>query len=305
MQLVSQEKVTMPRALWKGALSFGLVYIPVQLHSASRDSRIDLDMLDKRDFAPIGFQRINKRTGKVVEWKNIVKGYQHAKGEYVALSEEDFRQANVKATHTIEISSFADRSDIPVDFYETPYFLEPLKGGEKVYALLREALLKTGKVAVATIVMHGRQHLAVVGANERALTLNTLRFAEERRSAEDLKLPPAGTKATGISAKELSMAQKLVEEMSGSFEPERYHDTYRDDLMKRINDKIRKGQTHALASEGEEAEERQSAQVIDLMAALEKSLKRRTGPSSQGTDTSAQRARTRTKTRAPSTRKRA
>lgn len=264
----------MARALWKGAISFGLVYIPVQLHSASRDSALKLHLLDRRDFAPVGYRRTNKRTGAEVAWQEIVKGYEYEKGKYVALSEADFRAANVKASYTIDIASFTESHNIPPEFYESPYFLEPQKGGEKVYALLREALLHTRRVAVASIVMHGRQHLAALGADERALKLNTLRFVEEIRSIEGLDIPAKGARAAGLSAKELAMAEKLVDEMTAPFEPEHYRDTYREDLLHRIEDKVRKGETHALAVE-EGEEEPRTAQVIDLMAALRKSLARR------------------------------
>ena len=150
----------MPRAFWKGAITFGLVYIPVDCIRWRAPSTIDLDYLDKRDFAPIGYQRYNKRTGKQVEWKNIVRGYQYQKGRYVALSEEDFRQANVKAAQTIEITSFTEAANITPEFYETPYYVGAQKGGQKVYALLREALKRTGQVAVANVVVRTRQHLA-------------------------------------------------------------------------------------------------------------------------------------------------
>ena len=264
----------MARALWKGAISFGLVYIPVQLHSASRDSALKMHMLDRRDFAPVGYQRTNKRSGAEVAWQDIVKGYEYEKGKYVALSEGDFRAANVKASSTIDIVSFTELANIPPEYYETPYFLEPQKGGEKVYALLREALLHTKRVAVATFVTHGRQHLAAVAADERSLKLNTLRFAEELRSVEELDIPAKGARAAGLTAKELAMAEKLIEGMSASFEPERYHDTYRADLLHRIEEKVKKGETHALAAE-EGEEEPRTAEVIDLMSALRKSLERR------------------------------
>ncbi|MGH8218726.1 MAG: Ku protein, partial [Steroidobacteraceae bacterium] len=275
----------MARALWKGAISFGLVYIPVQLQSASRDSALKMHMLDRHDFAPVGYQRTNKRTGAEVAWQDIVKGYEYGKGQYVALSEGDFRAANVKASSTIDIASFTELANIPPEYYETPYFLEPQKGGEKVYALLREALLSTRRVAVAMLVMHGRQHLAVVGADERALKLNTLRFTEELRSVEGLEVPAKGTRAARLTAKELGMAQKLIEGMSAAFEPERYRDTYRADLLRRIEEKVKKGETHALAAEeGEEGP--RSAQVIDLMSALRKSLERREGqPAAAETET--------------------
>jgi DNA end-binding protein Ku len=255
------------RAIWKGSISFGLVYIPVQLHSATHSSAIDLDMLDRHDFSPVGYQRINKRTGKVVEWADIIKGFQHKKGQYVALSDEDFRQANVKATQTIEIASFADAGSIPPVFFDTPYYLSPAKGGAKVYALLREALKRTGKLAIATFVMRGKQHLATVYPLENALVLNTLRFADDIAKTKEIDVPTAS-----LASKELAMAERLVEDMVGPWKPEQFEDTYRHDLMKRIEEKIRKHQTHTLTPASKEREPRQSAQVIDLMAVLKKSL---------------------------------
>jgi DNA end-binding protein Ku len=263
----------MARTIWKGAVSFGLVYIPVQMYSASRSHTLDLDFLDKRDFSPVGYQRVNKKTGKLVEWADIVKGYQYQKGQYVALSEEDFRKANVKATQTIDIAQFVSASTIPSEFFETPYYLEPAKGGAKVYALLREALRRSSKVGVATFVMRAKQHLAAVQPHGKVLVLNTLRFAEEISSADKLDLPAAGEKAAGLSAKELAMAERLIEEMSGEWEPDEFKDTYRHDLMKRIEEKIAKHQTHKLTPTEKGAEPRQSAQVIDLMDVLRQSLK--------------------------------
>lgn len=257
-------------------MSFGLVYIPVEMYSAARSSSLDLDLLDSRDFAPVGYQRINKQTGKVVEWADIVKGYQYKKGEYVALSDEDFRQANVKATQTIEITSFTNAADIAPEFYETPYVLAPTKGGEKGYMLLRETLRRTGKVAVGSIVMRGRQHVGVIGADKRALLFNTLRFADELRPMDDLDLPAAIAKA--VSPKEVAMAEKLLEEMSAPWQPAQYHDSYREDLLRRIEEKVRKRQTHVLTpKEKTRKEGGQSAQVIDLMAVLKKSLEARGG----------------------------
>jgi DNA end-binding protein Ku len=266
----------MARAIWKGAVSFGLVYVPVEMHSAARSSAIDLTLLDSRDFAPVGYQRINKRTGKVVEWGDIVKGYEYKKGEYVALSEEDFRQANVKASQTIEITSFTSAADIAPEYYENPYYLVPTKGGEKGYALLRETLLRTGKVAVGSIVMRGRQHFGVIGADKPALLFNTLRFAAELRSLADLEVVAPASKAANVAPKEVAMAEKLLEEMSAPWRPDKYHDTYREDLMRRIEEKVRKHQTHVLTpTEKTPKEGNQSAQVIDLMSVLKKSLESR------------------------------
>ncbi len=270
----------MRRAIWKGAVSFGLVYIPVELYSAASAGGLDLSMLDSRDFAPIGYQRINKKTGKVVDWGDIVKGYEYKKGEYVALSEEDFRQANVKASQTIEITSFTKSADIAPAYYENPYYLVPTKGGEKGYVLLREALQRTNKVAIGSIVMRARQHFGVIAPDKRVLLFNTLRFPAELRSAEELDASAPSTKAGSVSAKEVALAEKLLDEMTGPFKPEEYHDTYREDLMRRIKEKVRKHQTHVLTpKEKAPHEDRKSAQVIDLMAVLKKSLESRSaGP---------------------------
>ena len=264
----------MARAIWKGAISFGLVYIPVELHPAARSGTLELHLLDSRDFAPVGYERINKRTGESVAWNDIVKGYEYKKGEYVALSEEDFRQANVKASQTLELESFTDARQITPEYYETPYYLAPAKGGEKVYTLLRETLRKSGKVGVGSFVMRGRQHLCLITAQERVLMLITLRFAQEIRSLDEIAVP-RGQEAK-ISAREVAMAEKLVEQMSAPWHPETHHDTYRDDLMERIQAKIQKKQTHVLTpKEKASKESRQSVQVIDLMSVLKKSLESR------------------------------
>jgi DNA end-binding protein Ku len=261
------------RALWKGAVSFGLVYIPVHMYTAARDSSLDLDLLDSRDFSPVGYQRYNKRTGKVVDWDNIVKGYEYRKGQYVALTDEDFRRANVEASQTIDIVSFAERADIPPEYFEMPYYLEPAEGGEKTYALLREAMQGGSKVAIGSFVIRGRQHFCAILVQGRALMLNTLRFAEEIMPADEIELPPANARQAKVTPQELAMARRLVEEMTGEWNPTAYRDTYRRDLMRRIKEKIRKRQTHVLTPATEPEEERPSAEVIDLMAVLRKSLK--------------------------------
>jgi DNA end-binding protein Ku len=261
------------RSLWRGAISFGLIYVPVQMYAAARDGSLHLHLLDSRDFAPIGYERVNKTTGKAVEWSDIVKGYEYQKGNYVALSDADFKHANVKASETIEISSFSEAAAISPMYFETPYYLAPGKGGQKVYALLREALQATGKVAVATFVMRGRQHLCLVAPHGRALILMTLRFADELLPADNLELPAASAKAAKLSTAELNMAQKLVEEMSARWNPAQFKDTYRTDLMRRIREKIRKKQTHNLAADEPAVLDRPKAQVIDLMDALRNSLK--------------------------------
>lgn len=258
----------MPRALWKGAISFGLVYVPVELLAGSKDNTLPLHMLDSRDFAPIGYHRINKTTGKEVDWSHIVKGYEYKKGDFVALADADFKRANVKASETIEIDTFCDVSQIPAMYYEKPYYLAPTKGGNKVYSLLRQALEATGKVAVATFVMHQRQHLCAISPQGPSLMLLTLRFPDE-------VLPPAErVPAAKISSAELAMAKQLIQSMAGKFTASKFKDTYREDLKRRIQEKIRNKETHSLAMEKPARDERPKAQVIDLMAALRASLKK-------------------------------
>ena len=258
----------MARALWRGAISFGLIYVPVEVHTASRENTLPLHMLDSRYFSPVGYQRINKRTGKEVDWKDIVKGYEYEKGDYVVLTDADFKHANVKASETIEVETFCPANDIPAMYYDKPYYLAAAKGGAKVYSLLRQALSATDRVAVGTFVMHQRQHLCVIAPSGSNRMLLTLRFAEEivpeSASASEAKVSPA----------ELSMAKQLVERMSGKFTPSHFKDTYRSDLKRRVQEKIRKKETHALDVEAPAADERPKAEVIDLMAALKASLAR-------------------------------
>jgi DNA end-binding protein Ku len=267
----------MPRAIWKGAISFGLVNVPVSLHSGSRENQLDLDLIDKRDFAPVGYRRVNKRTGKELAAADIVKGYEYGKGRYVVVSEEDMRAANVKATQTVDIFAFVQAAEVPPYYFERPYYLEPGKRGEKGYALLREVLERTGKVGLGSVVLHTRQHLALLIPVERMLLLNTVRYESEIRPREELKLPGASLDKLGVSKKELDMAKRLVEEMSEPWDPARYHDTYREDLMARIKAKAKAGKTRELTEAEPAGEPRKSAQVIDLMALLKDSLDERGG----------------------------
>src|SRR5580700_10421641 len=236
------------------------------MYSASREHALNLHFLDSRDFAPVGYERINKSTGKSVDWAHIVKGYEYEKGRYVALSDADFKHANIKAAETIEIANFTDLEQIPPMYFETPYYLSPQKGGQKVYSLLRQALQSTKKAAVGTFVMRGRQHLCVIVPEGELLMLVTLRFANEVLAPAQVKVAVESGKDKKATPAELAMARKLVEQMSGPFRPEAFKDTYRADLMRRIQEKIRTKQTHALAEEPPRAE-RPKAQVIDLMEA--------------------------------------
>ncbi|SPS01065.1 non-homologous end joining protein Ku [Cupriavidus taiwanensis] len=267
----------MSRIIWKGAIAFGLVNIPVVLRPASRSQSLDLDLLDVRDMAPVGYQRINKSTGKPVDKEHIVKGYQYAKDEYVLLNEEDFRRANVEATQTVDIVSFVDAESIPPYYFDTPYYLEPDKRGERGYALLHETMRRTGKAALALVVLRARQHLAAMLVHDDALVLNTMRFADEVLPIAELRLPKAASgKPTGAHAREIEMATKLVDDMTEDWAPEQYRDTYRDDLMARIEEKIDSGKTHQLTQPAAEEEApRQGAKVIDMVALLRQSLGKR------------------------------
>jgi DNA end-binding protein Ku len=271
----------MPRALWKGAISFGLVHIPVSLYPASRSEGLSFDMIDKRDFAPVGYKRYNKHTGEEISREHIVKGYEYSKGEYVIITDEDFKQANVEATQTVEIVAFVEAQSVAPYFFDTPYYLEPGKRGEKGYTLLREVLKRTGRVGIANVVIRSRQYLAALIPVDRMLLMNTLRWANEIRSTADLTLPETGSGE--VTEKELAMAERLVEDMSGDWTPERYKDTYTDDLMARIEQRIEAGQTHLVPRESDESgEPRRGAEVIDLVSMLRRSLEQKGNAANDG-----------------------
>jgi DNA end-binding protein Ku len=262
----------MARGLWKGAISFGLVNVPVELFPAEkRSSELDLTMLDRRDLAPVGYKRYNKSTGEDVPWAEIVKGYEYDDDKYVVLSDEDFRRANVEAARTVDLQAFVDLKDIPPLFFETPYYLAPGKRGEKAYALLRDAMKKSGKAGIASVVIRTRQYLAAVIPQDDVLVMDTLRYAGEIKAVEELGLPAAALHAKA-SAKEIDMALRLIEDMSEKWQPEKFKDTYRADLMARIEEKIRSGQTEDITAPEKGDKAPASADVIDLMALLKRSV---------------------------------
>ena len=264
----------MSRPIWKGAISFGLVHIPVELHSASSSAGIDLDLLDKRDFAPVGYKRYNKVTGKEVKQQDIVKGYAFEKDEYVVLTDEDLRRANPESTQTIDILSFIDTSDIPIFYFEQPYYLVPGKGGEKVYALLRQTLERSGKMALGQVVIRTKQHLAALMPFKEVIVLNLLRYQEELRELPEITQPKAG-KQSQVSAKEVEMALSLVKDMSESWNPGQYQDTFRQDILTLVKKKVKAKQTHTLTEpddEGEGTAAIKSSNVVDLMQLLKASI---------------------------------
>jgi DNA end-binding protein Ku len=221
------------RAIWSGAIGFGLVNIPVKLFSAIAPSELDLDMLDKKDHANIKFQRVNANTGREVKWENIVRGYK-LDDRYVVLTDDDFEKASPEKTKMIEITEFIEEKEIPSIYYETPYYLQPEKSGSKAYVLLKDALEKSGKVGLGSFVLRNRESLVIIKPYEDILMLNKIRFGEEIRDVSEVKVPSATNKPA-----ELKMAMQLIDQLTTEFDIERYKDSYSDKLMKLIKDKAK------------------------------------------------------------------
>jgi DNA end-binding protein Ku len=253
----------MARALWKGSLAFGLVNIPVELHTAVRDSRPRFRMLHARDKSPVKFERVCAREGKPVSWDELVKGYEYAKGRFVVLTKEDFKTAALEKSRTIDIRSFVKGEDIDDRFFESAYYLTPQKGGERAYALLREAIRAAGLVGVATIVLRDAQHLAALEVKDTAMVLTMMRYAEELVDTDAYTFPSA----KDVRKPELQMARTLVEQLADTWDPEQYTDEYRENLMKIIKAKL-KGKEPDL----EAAPEPRQTEVVDLMERLRQSL---------------------------------
>jgi DNA end-binding protein Ku len=263
----------MPRSFWSGTLSFGLVEIPVRLHSAEQSRELSFKLLDRKDLSPIGYRRFNKNTDEEVPWDRIVKGYEYEDDRYVVLTDEDFARANVEATQTIEILAFVDRTAIPPVFFESPYFIEPSKRASKAYVLLREALSRSGRIGIGRVVLRTRAHLVAVVVWKGALVLEVMRYGYELRDPGQLEIPAEGSRSARISAPELRMAERLIEDMvEPEWDPARYHDEYRDDLLALIEKKIKSGKTHVIDESKPAAARKRPSEVMDLMPLLEKSL---------------------------------
>ena len=260
------------RSLWKGSINFGLVNIPVALYPAETSNSLDFDLLDKRDFAPIKYQRINKHTGEEVPWDQIVKGYEFEKGEYVTLTDQELKSANVEATQSIDILDFVEAAEISPMYFDKPYYLEPLKNGRRAYVLLRDVLAKSNKVAIARVVIRTREHLAAVMPQGSVLILNLLRFNDELRDSSGLDIPEAGSKGRAISAGEIKMAERLIEAMSGAWDPAKYHDMYREDLQKLIEKKIKSGRPRSALTGVKAPAPKDSSKVVDIMGLLRLSV---------------------------------
>jgi DNA end-binding protein Ku len=263
MALRLQRERHMARGIWTGALSFGLVNIPVEVHTAVRDTRPHFRLLHAKDRSPINYERVCQKEGSAVGWNDLVKGFEYEKGRFVVLTKEDFAAAAVEKTRRIDILDFVKSEDIDDRFFDKPYYLTPGKGGDVAYGLLREAIRESGRIGIAKFILREVQHLAAVEVVEQALVLSTLRFADELVDAGTLNLP----KRTSVGKKELDMATSLVESLAAEWNPEKYTDDYRENLMRVIKAKM-KGKKADLVAE----EQPRDAKVIDLMERLRQSL---------------------------------
>src|SRR5881397_1262325 len=255
----------MARAIWKGSISFGLVNIPIALYPATRREELNFRLLRKSDLSPVNYKRVAEKDGKEVPWDQIVKGYEYEKGKYVVLKDEDFERVDLEATQTVDIQDFVDQEEIDPMFFYKPYYLEPQKGGDKAYVLLRDVLEESKKVGIAKVVIKTRQYLAGVKAEDGVLVLELMHFAEELAESDKLHVP----KKTEPGKREMNMAKSLIDSMSAKWNPKKYRDDYREALMGVIEEKVEAG--------GKEIEEKpkpkkQPTKVIDLVSVLQKSL---------------------------------
>ena len=253
------------RAIWKGSISFGLVNIPIALYPATRREELKFRLLRKSDLSPVNYKRVAERDGKEVPWDQIAKGYEYEKGKYVVLKDEDFERVDLEATQTVDIRDFVNVDEIDPIFFYKPYYLEPQKGGDKAYALLRDALKDGKKVGIAKVVIKTRQYLAGVKPEDGALVLELMHFADELADTGKLHLP----KKAEVGKRQMNMAKSLIDSMSAKWNPEKYHNDYREALMEVIEEKVEAG--------GKEIEEKpkkapKPTKVIDLVSVLQKSL---------------------------------
>src|SRR2546421_1426806 len=263
----------MARALWKGSITFGLVNIPIELHTAVRDHRPHFRMLHATDKSPVRFERVCIRDGHPVAWEDLVKGYEYQKGHFLVVTKEDFQSAALEKTRTVDIIDFVKADEIDDRFFETPYYLTPAKGGERAYALLREAIRDSDRVGIAKFILRDAQHLAAVEVIENAIVLTIMRFADELVETAALEFPSA----EGVRKTELDMAKALVNSLAAEWDPAKYTDQYRENLLRVIQAKV-KGKEVEL----EPAEEPRQAEVVDLMERLRRSLAQSGGGGRRG-----------------------
>ena len=290
----------MPRSIWKGAIAFGLVHVPVALYPASQEDDIDFDWLDKRSMDPVGYQRINKRTGKTIAKEDIVKGVKQEDGSYVLVSDDEIRDAYPKTMQTIEIEAFVKAAEIPFVHLEKPYYLEPIAKADKVYALLREAMVRHGVVGIARVVMHTKEHLAALMPDGPVLVLNTLRWSTEIRTWDGLRIPAAGKGAPALKEGELKMAGQLVDELTVKWRADDYTDHFAAEIRNLIEAKVQAGEARAITPLEAFEPASASSNVVDLSALLKRSLGQRPGRARSEAAPSA--TVTRTAARTPSSR---
>ena len=262
----------MPRMIWKGAISFGLVNVPVALYPASQEIGIDFDWLDKRTMDPVGYKRINKRTGKEIDREDIVKGIKQPDGDYVVLSDEEIKQAYPVSTQTIEIETFVHADEIPFTYLEKPYYLAPVARGEKVYALLRDAMAEAKVIGVARVVMHTKERLAALIPDGDALLLNTIRWAEEIRSRDEIEFPSEGKGAAKPKEGELKMALQLIRDMTGEWNPAAYTDKFTSAIHALAAQRVKAGKTEKVTPLEDTGAAPATGNVVDLTELLKKSL---------------------------------
>jgi DNA end-binding protein Ku len=259
----------MARAIWKGSITFGLVNIPVGLYSAEKREEVAFHLLDRRNMARVRYKRVNEKSDKEVPWDETVRGYEYEEGQYVVLTDEDLRRASPEKTQTVDILDFVDLEDIDPRYFDKPYYLAPDKRGAKSYALLRETLRRTRKTGIASVVIRTKQYLAAVTVHEDVIVLEILRYGHELRAWEDLDLPSG---KEGVSERELDMAERLVEGMVSEWDPDRYKDTYVEDMMAMIQQRVKSGKTEEVDETPVKRPE--GAKVVDLMALLKQSVEK-------------------------------
>ena len=253
------------RAIWKGNISFGLVNIPIALYPATRREELKFRLLRSGDLSPVNYKRVAEKDGKEVPWNQIVKGYEYEKGKFVVLDEKDFQRVDLEATQTVDIQDFVDLDEIDPMYFYKPYYLEPQKGGDKAYVLLRDVLAATGKVGIAKVIIKTRQYLAGVKALKHALVLELMHFAEELADSEKLSVP----KKMEPGKREIDMAGALLQSMTSEWDPKKYKDDYRDALLDVIEEKVEAG---GKKIEEKPKEKKPSTKVIDLVEVLKQSL---------------------------------
>jgi DNA end-binding protein Ku len=254
------------RPIWKGSISFGLVNIPVALYTATKTEELKFRLLRAKDMSPVNYKRVAEADGKEVPWDQIVKGYEYEKEKFVVIKDEDFKRVDIEATQTVDIVSFVELEEVNPLFFHKPYYMEPQKGGDHAYVLLRDALKETGKIGIAKVVIKTRQHLAAVKPQDEGLMLELMHFASELKDVDEFKRP----REAKIAKKEIDMAKALIDSMTEKWNPEAYKDEYREALQKMIEDKIEHGDQPLPKKT---ASKKHPSNVIDLVEVLQQSMR--------------------------------